>query len=345
MDMEVIVPMTEADWLSARAQDVTSTEVAAIFGASPYCTLFELWHRKKNGHVVEVEQNVRMKWGTRLQRAIADGIAEDEGWRIRPMTEYIRNPKLRMGASFDFAIEPDTCECGHGGNDHSPIDGCVFNMGDGGMCGCKQYVETAQPGILEIKNVDSLAFRDGWIVDGDDVEAPPHIELQVQHQLLVSGRAFAYIGALVGGNRPVLIRRERNEKVMDAIKSQVASFWMTVAAGKEPVPDFNRDAAVIAKLYNFADPNKVLRVHGDAKFASLMEKYKDAAKAEKEACERKDAAKAELLMAVGDAEKVYGEWGTLSAGIMPPSEVKAYTRKPYRMFKVSWSKVKDAVSA
>ena len=29
--------------------------------------------------------------------------------------------------------------------------------------------------ILEIKNVDSLAFKEGWIVDGEDVQAPPHI--------------------------------------------------------------------------------------------------------------------------------------------------------------------------
>lgn len=335
-DREVIVPKDEADWLRHRAVDLTSTEVAALFGVSPYATLFEVWHRKKNSHVVEVKQNDRMKWGTRLQDSIANGIAQDEGWKIRRMDEYVRIPALKMGASFDFAIEPDQCECGHRFNDHSPIDGCLEDP-DGPKCSCGHYVEVGQPGLLEIKNVDSLAFRDGWLVDGDTIEAPPHIELQVQHQLLVSGRAFAYIGALVGGNRVVLLKRERNDKVIDAIKSQCASFWMTIAMGKEPVPDFARDAAVIGRLYGYAEVGKVLNARGDAKIERLLEKYKQAADREKEAGTDKDAAKAELLTLIGDAEKVHSDICTISCGMIAGGPV-SYERKPYRNFKPSWKK-------
>jgi len=301
--IETITPKDQDHWLELRSQDITSTEVAALFGVSPYTTLFELWHRKKDGLVVELEENERMKWGNRLQDAIAHGIGLDQGWAIRHMKEYIRIPELKMGSSFDFAIEDD--------------------------------------GLLEIKNVDSLAFQQGWIVDGDNIEAPPHIEIQIQHQLAVSGRTFCYLGALIGGNRVVLVKREPDKKIIDAIKSQVASFWFTIAAGKEPVPDFSRDAAFIAKLYGYAEPGKIFDARGDANFATLLREYKRLGDLEKETKESRDAIKAQILMKIGDAEKVTGDEYTISAGVVGPAHVE-YNREGYRSFRVNWKKEKKA---
>ena len=146
---QVFIPKNQEEWLRLRLRDVTSTEVSALFGLNPYITEFELWHQKKNQEIVNFEIGERGKWGKRLEGIIAAGIAEDEGWRIRRMDEYIRQEEKFMGASFDFEILDDE-------------------------------------GILEVKNVDSFIFKDGWIVDGDNLEAPPHIELQVQSQLAVS---------------------------------------------------------------------------------------------------------------------------------------------------------------
>src|SRR3990167_4888783 len=189
---QVITPKSKGEWLELRTKDITSTEIGALFGFSPYLTAFELWHRKKEGLVVSIDENERMKWGTRLQDSIANGIAQDNVWKVRRMDEYIRIPSLKIGSSFDFSIE------------------CETN------------------GLLEIKNVDSLAFKDGWLVDGDNIEAPPHIELQGQHQLLVSGRQYAYIGALVGGNTVKLIRRQVDEAIHAKIKTAAADFWKSI---------------------------------------------------------------------------------------------------------------------
>jgi len=311
--IETIVPRDEQHWLQLRAEDITSTETPALFGLSPYTTLFELWHRKKDKLVLELEPNERMKWGTRLQDAIANGIGLDQGWSIRHMKEYIRDPELRMGSSFDFEIETLT------------------PYGENGVG------QIAEKGLLEIKNVDSLAFRDGWAIEGDDLEAPPHIELQVQHQLAVSGRKFAYIGALIGGNRVALIKREPDEKIIKEIKRRVASFWLTVVMEQEPKPDFAKDAAFITRLYGYAEPNKVLDARNDEKFTKLMIKYKEAGDRAKQAEEEKNIAKAELLTLAGDAEKVLGAGFTLSLGIVGEAEV-TYTRKAYRAFKPSWKK-------
>lgn len=319
---ELIMPKSELHWHELRTVDLTSTDIAALFGVSPYMTEFELWHRKKNQTIVEVESNERMKWGTRLQDSIAAGIAEDEGWKFERMAEYVRIPEERLGSSFDYKIEYSDARNSSDEN-HQAVTVCR--------------------GILETKNVDSLAFRDGWIEDDfGNIEAPPHIELQVQHQLLVNGSDVAYIGALVGGNRRVLIRREPDPNIIKAIRRYAAEFWQSIDAGREPSPNFLRDAEMISKIYGYAEPGKVLDVRGDASFAAMVDRYKTIGKAEKEAGEIKASIKAELLTIIGDAEKVLGDGFTISAGIMPEAVIETYTRKPYRSFRANFKKEKAA---
>ena len=298
MSMETITPQSEADWLQLRTKDITSTEVSCLFGCSPYSTKFELWHRKKFGAIVQLKENERMFWGTKLQDAIATSIAEEQCWIIRRMDEYIRNTELRIGSSFDFAISDD--------------------------------------GLLEIKNVDSLAFRDGWLVNGDNIEAPPHIELQVQHQLAVSGKAYAYIGALVGGNTLKLIRREPMPDIIAAIKLKVAEFWKSVDEDIEPSPTFPQDAEAVIQLAQYAEPGKVIA--GTDDLATKAAEYKRLGDEIRERQTVRDTLKAEILMAIGDAEKVKGDGYTISAGITGEADI-AYHREAFRNFKITWRKV------
>lgn len=315
LQRETMCPKTEQEWLEMRTKDITSTDVAALFGVSPYTTLFELWHRKKEGSVVGLAVNDRMKWGTRLQDSIAQGIAEDQGWEIRKMGEYIRLPELGMGSSFDFQLSLLT----------DTLDG-------------RPALE--KKGILEVKNVDGLAFRDGWIVDGENVEAPPHIELQVQHQLAVSGSEFAYIGALVGGNKVVLIRREPDPVVTASIYKEVKEFWRSLLLDKPPEPDFTKDAEFIAKLYGYAEPGKLFDARGNDMVNLLMGQYRAAQADEKTAGEKKDSIKAQILVMVGDSEKVLFDGGSISAGVIGECPIN-FIRKAYRSFKPSFKKAKE----
>jgi putative phage-type endonuclease len=292
MTTEIIVPSNQEHWLAMRKLDVTSTESACLFGESPYMTRFDLWHRKRTGIVPEFKTNDRMAWGNRLEAAIAYGIAEEQGWEIKPMKEYFRNPDLRMGSSFDFVI-----------------------------------TSLGEPVHLEIKNVDYLAFRDGWLEHEDgSVEAPIHIEMQVQHQMAVSGFKRSFIGAFIGGNRGVVIERERDEDVIAAIKAKVADFWRTVDAGQEPDPVMPGDAEVIIGLNQYAKPGKVLDASSDDVLADLIEQYKTAAAAEKNAEDDKKVAKAAIFKHIGDAEKVLTGGWSLSCAMQadtPPTLITA----------------------
>jgi len=72
---------TEDQWLEARKQDVTATDISAMLGLSKFKSRFALWHEKKSGIVAnEFVENERTKWGKRLQNVIAKGVCEDQGW-------------------------------------------------------------------------------------------------------------------------------------------------------------------------------------------------------------------------------------------------------------------------
>lgn len=318
MNEPVVIPFTtETAWLDARRADVTSTESAALFGMSPYTTHYELWHKKHSGFETEFQVNERMAWGNRLEAAIAAGIAEERGWVIEPMKDYMRIPAERTGASFDFRI---------------------LNHPDG-------------LAHLEIKNVDYLAFRDNWIENDDGtVDAPDHIQMQVQHQMLVSGYSRAFVGALIGGNRHVVVEYPRRDDVIRGIRKGIAEFWKSVDEHAEPPPVMPEDAAAVIRLHQYAEPGKVIDVSSDHVMLHLVEQYQAAKREEKSAKEQAEVARAEIMMAIGDAEKVIGPDWTMNTSIVsgtPPTEITAEMigktyggREGYRQLRVNKRKPK-----
>lgn len=316
-------PKTREDWLALRHKYVSSTEVAALFGLSPYLTAFELATIKKAEVPDDRESNERMEWGIRLQNAIARGIAERYGVKARAISGYAVHSyeHCRMGASFDYEI----VGIKDGDYDGDPI---LRNM----------YAEHGA-GVLEIKNVDWIAFKQ-WAGDDGEIEAPAHIEVQVQHQLACIGRTWAAIGVLVGGNKLELLVRTRDDQVHKALRDKCEKFWADLAKGIMPPVELPADAAIIASIYRYAEPGKLLDAQTDEEISAIVREYAAASKAESAAKADKDTAKAKLLMKIGDAEKVWAAGYTVSAGVVAETEIPAYTRKAYRLIRVTAIKPK-----
>ena len=172
------IPITnKQDWLENRLLDVTSTEVSALFNLNPYQTEFELYHQKKDKVVVNLEDTERMAWGRKLEDSIALGCAESQGWKVEQMDVYMSDSQ-GMGSSFDYKITSEK-----------------------------------ELGIMEVKNVSEYIYKTKWIEENDNLEAPPHIEMQLQYQLHVADINWGCIAALVGGNTQKLIIRERNREM------------------------------------------------------------------------------------------------------------------------------------
>ena len=314
---QILHPSSESEWLQLRVFDVTSTESPALFGLSPWSTAFELWHQKKDAQVVQLDENERMSWGKALERSIAKMVSIRYGVKIRRLSAYIRREDVRMGASFDYEII--------GAVAGEVEDTVLQNL----------YTQHG-PGVLEVKNVDRSVYASNW----QDDTAPDHIEIQVQHQLHVIERPWSCIAALVGGNRMHLIPRMRDQEVGNAIAAKIGKFWESIDANTPPDPLLPQDAEFIYKLCGYAEVGKLLDKRGDERLNKLATEYKAAGEAAQLADDAKKSAKAELLLAIGDAEKVLLDGFRISAGMRAPAEVKAYTRAGFRDFRITTMKEK-----
>ena len=214
MKREIIHPASEEDWLKLRKSDITSTMCSALFGLSPYNTVFELYHAKKGNLSLDIEENDRMAKGKRMEEYAANEVCIEHGFTdLRRMDEYIRIPELRMGSSFDFEV---VC----------PERGL---------------------GLLEMKAVEYSQYKEKW----EDNEAPEHIEVQVQHQGMCAGSKYKWYGIAVFYTLydHELIIREPDVSMQKSMASAIKKFWHDVDNDKEPDADYYRDGEAIKELY------------------------------------------------------------------------------------------------
>jgi putative phage-type endonuclease len=320
--MTVHHPANREDWLALRHKYVSSTEVSALFGLSPYTTKFELFHVKRDPKPSQFEANERMKWGLRMEESIARAVADEYGVKVRKLNAYVSRDDVGLGASFDYEIVGIK-------EDVTPEDKVLQEM----------YRDLG-PGILEIKNVDWLVWKRSWTTAEDKFEAPAHIEVQVQAQLHTIERSWAAIGVLVGGNSLRLLVRERDPVVGENLDKASALFWREVKANRPPAVTMPQDAELVAYLYNYAEPGKVLDAQGDSeeakRIASLVRDYHEQGILKSAAENKQKTIKAELLTLIGDSERVVCPDGyTISAGVVAEAEIPAYTRKAYRNVRIT----------
>lgn len=147
---------------------------------------------------------------------------------------------------------------------------------------------------LECKCVDRLIVR-GW---GD--EPPMNYLLQVQTYMGLAGHDSGVLVALVGGNELRIWHYDFRPRLFAEIERRVENFWRSVEQGDPPAPDFAADGRVIGELYGHGDGGHV-DLTGDNYAAVLAQRFLSAKTDEKEARERAEAAKAELVQKIGNA--------------------------------------------
>ena len=279
MNATIIPIESEAQWLQERAKDVTSTQVSALFDCCPYLTHFELWHQKRSGIVEEFVADNRTTWGNRLEQVIAEGFAAEHGMeKPKRWNVYARREGMRLGASFDYIADSGS---------RIPEGGDVWEW---------------RKVLLECKNVDYLEWREKWT----ETEAPPHIELQVQTQLMLSGIGRAFIVALVGGNTLVAHERTPEPEVQAKIIEKVSAFWSSVEAGIAPQPDYVRDAdLLLSRICNRTDGREI---EADATVAELIDQWLGA----KAMADNVRPLQARIAELIGTASKVRTPHGVLS---------------------------------
>lgn len=183
--------MSHEDWLAARRTGIGGSDAAAVVGLSPYKTPYEVWLDKTGQSEPEdLSANRRVKWGIRLEDSIADGYAEETGRQVRRVNRILRHPE------YPFIL--------------ANID---------------REIVGAKAG-LECKNVgdDVARFSGQWGPSYTDQCSQP-FHIQCQHYMLVTGKPWWELAALIGGNDLRIYPIMRDDAVIEMLLSVYIAFW------------------------------------------------------------------------------------------------------------------------
>lgn len=263
---------TREAWLAGRNSGVGASESAALFGVSPWETPVSLW-AKKTGKLPATEIDGEwLEWGNLLEEPIARRYESKTG------------RKVWQGGPFCVAQHP-TIACMRATPDRWVIEA----------------PDRDPNGLLQIKNTNAFKGHD-W-----DDGVPDYIEVQVQHEMAVTGRAWASVAVLIGGAEFRYFDVERNPAFIEELEAQCQDFWGYVERDVPPPIDGSVRTLETIKKIHPKDNGKTIALPAEALvWLNAMEM----AKADVKLAESAETwAKAKLLAAIGDAT-----FGTLSDG-------------------------------
>jgi predicted phage-related endonuclease len=224
------------EWLAWRRNDVTASVVGALFGVHEYKTIFELWN-DVTGTTPPRAENKLMRRGRKWERTVADVVMEEHpDWKLRKANVYLRDPRLRLGATPDYFLT----------------------------------LPNGQRGVLQIKVINPMSFRRRW----SETTAPQWIVLQTLVEMMLSKATFGVIAAMEvdGYNDDVhYYDVPRHAAAERRIRETVAAFWRTVESGAIPKPDYNRDGALLAAMHPHAKPGAVIDLRHDNRMPQILD--------------------------------------------------------------------------
>ncbi|WP_449412076.1 YqaJ viral recombinase family nuclease [Pandoraea soli] len=265
------------DWLAVRKTGIGGSDAAAAVGLNPYKSMLELW-LEKTGRDAELEKpnpndtTHPVFWGTLLEPIVAAAYSQQTGNRVRKVNAVLRHPTV------PFML--------------ANLDREVTGLADVQILECKTAGEFG-----------SRLWRDG---------VPEYVQLQVQHQLAVTGKQAAHVAVLLCGQKLDVHRIERDDELISRLVDLEGRFWQYVESDTPPPADgsdsadralrclFPRDAG---STVDFSDDRNL-----SSTFADLV-----TVRAEIESREQLESKLKQCLQqAMGDASRALFETGEVT---------------------------------
>ena len=197
------------DWLEVRKTGIGSSDAAAAVGLNPYQSQLELWMVKtgRDGGLPKVDphdEESPMYWGTLLEPIVAAHYTRRTGNRVRKINAVLQHP------------DPDKAWM------MANIDREVIGASD------VQILECKTAGINGAR-----LWKEG---------VPEYVQLQVHHQLAVTGKQAADVAVLIGGQHLEIHRIERDEVLIRNLIQLERQFWHYVETDTPPPADGSESA-------------------------------------------------------------------------------------------------------
>ncbi|KVO26612.1 YqaJ viral recombinase family protein [Burkholderia ubonensis] len=263
-------------WLAVRRTGIGGSDAAAAVGLNPYMSPLELWLDKTgraDGLPRPDPDDTRSPtyWGTLLEPIVAASYTKQTGNRVRRVNAVLRHPTI------PFML--------------ANLDREVVGVPDVQILECKTTGEFG-----------ARHWREG---------VPEYVQLQVQHQLAVTGKSAADVAVLICGQTLEVHRIERDDSLIARLIELEARFWWFVESDTPPPADGSESAdRALRHLYpgngetvDFSDDSCLSSV-----FADLV-----AVRAEIETRQQLEAQfKQAIREAMGDATRALFETGSVS---------------------------------
>ncbi len=193
-------------WLQVRRSGIGSSDAAAAAGLNPYQSRLALWLDKTGRAPVEEKaadsSSDPMYWGSLLEPVVAAHYTKRTGYKVRCVRAVLQHPQVAWMLA--------------------NIDREVLCAPD------VQILECKTAGIQ-----GSRLWRDG---------VPEYVQLQVLHQLAVTGKQAADVAVLLGGQKLEIFRINRNEVMIAHLMALEEEFWGYVQRDQAPPADGSSSA-------------------------------------------------------------------------------------------------------
>ncbi|QKO20775.1 YqaJ viral recombinase family protein [Rhodoferax sp. BAB1] len=199
--------MERGDWLEVRRTGIGGSDAAAAVGLNPHKSALELWMEKtgREGELRQPDPNdttTPLFWGSLLEPIVAAAYVKQTGNKVRKVNAVLRHPTVPY---------------------------MLANLD-------REIVGAPDVQILECKTAGEFGSR-LW-KDG----VPEYVQLQVQHQLAVTGKQAADVAVLLCGQKLVVHRIDRDDALIERLIELEGHFWRHVTDDKPPPPDGTESA-------------------------------------------------------------------------------------------------------
>ena len=205
------------DWLAVRKQGIGSSDAAAAVGLNPYKSQLELWLEKtgRDASLPKIDpqdEESPAYWGNVLEPIVAWHYSKRSGNRVRRINAVLQHPDPALPWML------------------ANID--------------REVIGADEVQILECKTAGlngARLWKEG---------VPEYVQLQVMHQLAVTGKQAADVAVLLGGQHLEIHRIERDESMIARLIDLERLFWDYVVSDTPPPADGSASAeAALRCLY------------------------------------------------------------------------------------------------
>lgn len=250
------------EWFAARRNGITGTDLPKILGLTRYGNALSVWLDKRGE--LDDDAGEAARWGQLLEEPVAQEWATRHGTTVDDVGVLAHVEHGWMRASLDRLV--DTCPDGAG------------------------------PCALEVKT------RSAWVADQWAEGVPDSVLAQTTWGLMVTGLAHHHVAALIGGQRLVSYRVDRDPKLEQYLLDAARPVWQAVVDGVPPEAHPDSEGVLLElldRLYAKREGDRELDP-GDA--GEWLALYEDGLEQAKRGEALKTQAKTALVQMLDDGE-------------------------------------------